>query len=82
MRRPLPGHQAGMDTPVYLALFRVVAIANLESPERAVEWAQSMLEDDQLREAFVARASDELAPRPILRFGRGRGAERSSALPG
>ena len=71
-----------METAVYLALFRIVSIADLESPERAIEWAQSVLEDDQLREAFVARASDELAPRPILRFGRGRGAEWSSALPG
>jgi hypothetical protein len=59
-----------METAVYLALFRVVAIADLDSPERAVEWARTMLEDDQLLEAFVARASDEeVDPRPVLRFG-------------
>ena len=72
-----------MDTAVYLALFRVVAIADLDSPERAVEWAKSMLDDDQLREAFIARASDELESRPVLRFGREPAPDWSpSAFPG
>jgi len=49
---------------LYLALFKVTAIADLESPERAVEWAQSLLEDEQLRAAFVAGVASELtAPR-------------------
>ena len=47
---------------LYLALFRVTAIADLEGPDRAVEWAQSMLDDEQLRAAFVARVADERAP--------------------
>jgi hypothetical protein len=46
---------------IYLALFKVTAIADLESPERAVEWAQSLLEDEQLRVAFVAGVASELA---------------------
>jgi hypothetical protein len=63
---------------LYLALFRVAAIADLEGPERAVEWAQSVLDDDRLRAAFVAGVSRELGPAqrrvntgiPLLRFGR------------
>ena len=39
---------------LYYALFRVAAIADLEGPAKAVEWAQSVLDDDRLRAAFVA----------------------------
>jgi hypothetical protein len=39
---------------LYYALFRVAAIADLEGPAKAVAWAESILDDDQLREAFVA----------------------------
>jgi hypothetical protein len=53
--------EAAAEESVYLALFKVTAIADLESPERAVEWAQSLLEDEQLRAAFVAGVESELA---------------------
>jgi hypothetical protein len=39
---------------LYYALFRVAAIAELEGPAKAVEWAESVLDDGDLREAFVA----------------------------
>ena len=65
------------DESVYLALFKVTAIADLDSPERALEWAQSLLEDEQLRAAFVAGVVSELvssrrrrAARGIRRFDR------------
>jgi hypothetical protein len=40
---------------VYLALFRVVEIAELHGEKTAVEWAQSALEEEQLREGLVNR---------------------------
>ena len=48
-----PSGQAIGET-LYYALFRVAAIADLEGPAKAVEWAQSVLDDDRLRAAFVA----------------------------
>ena len=51
-----PGEQTTEET-VYLALFRVAAIADLEGPAKAVEWAQSVLDDDRLRAAFIAGVS-------------------------
>jgi hypothetical protein len=39
---------------LYYVLFRVAAIADLEGPVKAVEWAQSVLDDDRLRAALVA----------------------------
>jgi hypothetical protein len=48
-----PGGRATGET-LYLALFRVAAIADLKGPAKAIEWAQSVLDDDRLRGAFVA----------------------------
>ena len=43
---------------VYFALFRVVEIAELHGPETAIEWAQSALGDEQLREGLVNRVRE------------------------
>jgi hypothetical protein len=56
-----PGGRAIGET-LYLALFRVAAIADLKGPAKAIEWAQSVLDDDRLRAAFVAGAGARLSP--------------------
>jgi hypothetical protein len=43
---------------VYYALFRVVEIAELHGAEKAVEWAQSALDEPQLREGLVNRVRE------------------------
>jgi hypothetical protein len=40
---------------VFFALFRVVEIEELYGPEKAVEWARSMVDDDEFRGAFAER---------------------------
>jgi hypothetical protein len=85
------GHTLSMDSPVitrsapvadalYLALFRIVAIAELEGAARAIEWADAMLDDEHLRRAFIAKASQ--AEAPVLRFGRRRSDAWDSAPAG
>jgi len=54
---------AAVDESLYLAIFRVTAIADLAGPVRAVEWAQSLLDDEQLRAAFISGVSSEWASR-------------------
>ena len=44
---------------VHAALFKVVSTADLKDPESAVEWAQSVLDDEQLLAAFAERAVRE-----------------------
>jgi predicted RNA polymerase sigma factor len=58
-----------IDQSLYLALFRLVSIADLEGPAKAVEWAQSVLDDDRLRAAFTGRGAPqaELCARPAER---------------
>jgi hypothetical protein len=43
---------------VYFALFRVVEIAELHGAERAIEWAQCALGEEQLREGLVNRVRE------------------------
>ena len=43
---------------VYFALFRVVEIAELHGAETAVEWAQSALDESQLRDGLVNRVRE------------------------
>ena len=43
---------------VYFALFRVVEIAELHGPETAVEWAQSAIDEGQLRDGLVNRVRE------------------------
>jgi hypothetical protein len=44
---------------VHAALFKVVAVADLQGPEAAVEWAQSVIEEPKLLSAFAERAVRE-----------------------
>ena len=41
---------------VYYALFKVVSTRDLVGEEQAIEWAQSLLDDPELLEAFAAEA--------------------------
>ena len=43
---------------VYFALFRIVEIAELHGAETAVEWAQSAIGDEQLRDGLVNRVRE------------------------
>lgn len=43
---------------VFYALFRVVEIEELSGPEKAVEWARSVVEDADLRLAFANRVRE------------------------
>jgi hypothetical protein len=43
---------------VYYALFRLVEIAELHGPETAVDWAQSALDEEQLRDGLVNRVRE------------------------
>jgi hypothetical protein len=43
---------------VYFALFRVVEIAELHGAETAVEWAQSAIDEEQLRDGLVNRVRE------------------------
>lgn len=55
--------RAGIAEGLHFALFRITAIAELAGPAKAVEWGQSVLDDDELREAFIAGVAGELAAR-------------------
>ena len=43
---------------VYFALFRVVEIGELHGAEKAIEWAQSALDEEQLRDGLVNRVRE------------------------
>jgi hypothetical protein len=49
---------------VYFALFRVVEIAELHGAETAVEWAQSAIDEEQLRDGLVSRVREARTSRP------------------
>jgi hypothetical protein len=49
---------------VFYALFRVVELAEHPGPERAIEWAQSVLADRELLHAFVERVRELPAADP------------------
>ena len=51
---------------IFYVLFRMGAIEDLAGPERALEWARSMVEDDELRHAFSARLLEDLDARKRL----------------
>ena len=60
-----PGYNGGVTEPdsvstgVHAALFKVVSVADLKGSEAALEWAQSVLDDEQLLAAFAERAVRE-----------------------
>jgi hypothetical protein len=48
---------------VYFALFRVVEIAELHGTDKAIEWAQSALDESQLRDGLVNRVRETRSSR-------------------
>ena len=60
--------QGGRGAGIFHAVFRLLAIADLYGPERAIEWAQTLLEDPELLDAFATlprRSAAEVAVRGI-----------------
>jgi hypothetical protein len=42
-----------LEQAVFYALFKVVEVDELIGPDKAVEWARSVVDDDDLRRAFA-----------------------------
>jgi hypothetical protein len=55
---------ASASAAVHAALFKVISTADLNGPEAALAWAQSVLDDPQLLAAFADRAVRETGERP------------------
>jgi hypothetical protein len=55
-----------VDQAVFYALFKIVEVDELMGPDKAVEWARSVVDDQELRRAFAReireRASGEDRP--------------------
>jgi hypothetical protein len=45
----------------YYALFKVVSIADLYGDDRAVEWARSAVDDEQLMRSFAETTAERVA---------------------
>ena len=48
----------------YFALFKVASIADLYGDERAVEWARSATDDEQLLRSFAEATAERSAGEP------------------
>jgi hypothetical protein len=62
-----------LEVGLYHALFKICALSDLDGPERSLEWAQSLVDDEQLLAAFadnVREAVETHKPRrgPSSRF--------------
>jgi hypothetical protein len=55
---------------IFRAVFRLIAISDLYGPERAVEWAQSLLDDPELLSAFAHASERRTAEITIRRLAR------------
>jgi hypothetical protein len=55
-----------VDQAVFYALFKIVEVGELMGPDKAVEWARSVVDDQEFRRAFAReireRASGEDRP--------------------
>src|SRR5256885_16817536 len=49
---------------IFHAVFRLISVADLYGPERAIEWAQSLLDDEALLEAFARGSAAADSPQP------------------
>ena len=49
---------------IYNVMFRLTSISDLYGPDKAVEWAQSVLEDPQLRAGFARSREAAATPQP------------------
>ncbi|HKO28158.1 MAG TPA: hypothetical protein VJU80_11920, partial [Solirubrobacteraceae bacterium] len=60
MNQRRPAAEVGQGSrAIFLTIFRLTSISDLYGPRKAVEWAESLLDDPQLLKAF-ARASGGL----------------------
>ena len=50
------------------AVFRLIAIADLYGPERAIEWAQSLVDDPELLSAFAHAPERPIAEITVRRL--------------
>jgi hypothetical protein len=58
-----PHEQDPLAAGIYYALFKVVSVSDLAGPEKAIEWAQSALDDEVLLRSFAARTREVLTER-------------------
>lgn len=57
---------------IFHAMFRLVAVSDLYGPARAVEWAQSLVDDPDLLSAFAHTSGRPTAPSASLSQDRAR----------
>jgi hypothetical protein len=53
-----------VEQAVFYALFKVVEVDELMGPDKAVEWARSVVDDDDLRRAFAREIHERAAEQP------------------
>ena len=53
---------------IFHAIFRLIAIADLYGPERAIEWAQSLVDDQELLSAFAHAPARPIAEITVRRL--------------
>jgi hypothetical protein len=61
--------QGACGAGIFHAVFRLIAIADLYGPARAMEWAQSLLDDPELLSAFAHGPERPIAEITVRRLG-------------
>ena len=54
---------------IFHAMFRLIAVSDLYGPERAIEWAQSLVDDPELLDAFAHAPHRPIAEITVRRLG-------------
>lgn len=54
---------------IFHAIFRLIAISDLYGPARAIEWAQSLIDDPELLAAFARAPERRVAEITVRRLG-------------
>ena len=54
---------------MFHAIFRLIAISDLYGAERAIEWAQSLIDDPELLSAFARAPERRVAEITVSRLG-------------
>ena len=61
--------QAAWRAGIFHAIFRLLAIADLYGPERAMKWAQALVDDPALLSAFAHTPERPIAEITVRRLG-------------
>ena len=61
--------QGACGAGIFHAVFRLIAIADLYGPARAMEWAQSLIDDPELLSAFAHAPERPIAEITVRRLG-------------